>query len=219
VINTLASRLRDKAWVAALTSDTSNLQALLIRAEQLATTVEQQRHHGTDLLTVLLKRVVVEASVFRLMINTRALLDRLEQRTAWPGSPVDGEARDSDHGCPLEITIPSQLQRRGKQVRLIVNNPQLVLQPDSTLVQDILRARRWFAALSSGAAPSIASLARSDKCSASYISLKISLAFLAPDILEAILDGTQPSSLTTERLKKACPLPISWAEQRALLLT
>jgi len=78
-----------------------------------------------------------------------------------------------------------------------------------------LRARRWFAALSSGSVPTIAALARADRCSASYISLKISLVFLAPDIL----DGTQPASLTPERLKKASPIPVNWQEQRALLLT
>ena len=46
----------------------------------------------------------------------------------------------------------------------------------------------------------------------------ISLAFLAPDIVETIIDGMQPMSLTPERLKKACPLPASWEEQRAFLL-
>jgi site-specific DNA recombinase len=52
---------------------------------------------------------------------------------------------------------------------------------------------------------------------ASFVSRKISLSFLAPDIVQAILDGTQPTSLTPERLKKACPLPSDWREQRSLL--
>lgn len=73
-------------------------------------------------------------------------------------------------------------------------------------------------ALSSGEVPTIATLARAEGVSASYISLKISLAFLAPDIVETIIDGMQPMSLTPERLKKACPLPASWEEQRAFLL-
>ena len=67
-------------------------------------------------------------------------------------------------------------------------------------------------------AASIAELAKRENCSAPHISLKISLTFLAPDIVQSIIDGTQPRMLTLERLKKACLLPISWEEQRVILL-
>ncbi len=43
------------------------------------------------------------------------------------------------------------------------------------------------------------------------------LAFLAPDIVEAILAGTQPVDLTAETLIKHTELPQAWAEQKALL--
>ena len=46
---------------------------------------------------------------------------------------------------------------------------------------------------------------------------RISLAFLAPDIVEAIVAGRQPIELTAARLKRVRDLPISWAEQRKLL--
>jgi hypothetical protein len=42
------------------------------------------------------------------------------------------------------------------------------------------------------------------------------LAFLAPDIVEAILQGRQPVELTALRLKRT-RLPLSWVEQRRLL--
>ena len=38
-----------------------------------------------------------------------------------------------------------------------------------------------------------------------------------PDLVEAILDGTQPVALTPERLKRARELPLLWEEQRAML--
>lgn len=122
------------------------------------------------------------------------------------------------YGLPLEIDITSHLLRCGKQMRLVINETDTLSEPDPRLIGEILRARRWFEALSSGTAPTIAALAKAEGVSASYVSLKISLAFLAPDIVEAIIDGNQPVSLTPERLKKACPLPASWEEQRALLL-
>ena len=45
----------------------------------------------------------------------------------------------------------------------------------------------------------------------------IPFAFLAPDIVEAILDGRQPVELTAARLRRVRDLPISWVEQRCLL--
>jgi site-specific DNA recombinase len=103
-------------------------------------------------------------------------------------------------------------------MRLVINETHTQSEPDPRQTGEILRARRWLEAPSSGNAPTIAELAKAEEASASYVSLKISLAFLAPDIVEAIIDGSQPVSLTRERLKKACPLPASWDEQRALLL-
>ncbi len=50
-----------------------------------------------------------------------------------------------------------------------------------------------------------------------YVGQLIPLAFLAPDIVAAILKGTQPVELTTETLTKRTQLPMTWAEQRALL--
>ena len=40
------------------------------------------------------------------------------------------------------------------------------------------------------------------------------LAFLAPDIVSAILDGTQPVTLTSRKLLRATHIPLEWAEQR-----
>ncbi|MCH8998147.1 MAG: hypothetical protein IID48_07745 [Proteobacteria bacterium] len=45
-----------------------------------------------------------------------------------------------------------------------------------------------------------------------YVSRILRLAFLAPDIVEAILDGYQPIDLELERLLKG--IPVSWDEQR-----
>ncbi len=86
------------------------------------------------------------------------------------------------------------------------------------LIRDIVQARQWLADLIGGRASGIADLARRSACNAAHVSRRISLALLAPDVVEMILSGTQPVQLTPERLKQACPLPVSWDEQRALLL-
>ena len=92
-------------------------------------------------------------------------------------------------------------------------------QPNPKLVALMLQARRWFADLSSGAMSSIADLAKSDGVDRAYISRLITVAFLAPDIVERIVTGDHSATLTPERLRKACPLPERWDDQRALLLT
>ena len=43
------------------------------------------------------------------------------------------------------------------------------------------------------------------------------LAYLAPDIIRAILDGNQPRTVTARRLARLGSLPLSWSDQRTLL--
>ena len=49
------------------------------------------------------------------------------------------------------------------------------------------------------------------------VSRMIGFAFLAPDIVEAIVHGRQPIELTAEKLKRQQNLPSAWSEQRHAL--
>jgi len=60
-------------------------------------------------------------------------------------------------------------------------------------------------------------LARRDGIDPGDVSRILPLAFLAPDIVEAILGGRQPIDLTATRLKRIPNLPLEWAAQRQLL--
>ena len=90
--------------------------------------------------------------------------------------------------------------------------------PDPALIALLADAHRWFEDLRSGRIQTIAALAARDRQQVSHVSRTISLAFLAPDIVEMILSGRQPITLTPERLKPRQPLPLRWDEQRELLL-
>jgi cation diffusion facilitator family transporter len=59
-------------------------------------------------------------------------------------------------------------------------------------------------------------LAKAEKINTSYVSRILRLTLLAPDIVEMVLDGRQPQSLTLKRLQN--PFPISWKEQSKELL-
>jgi hypothetical protein len=82
---------------------------------------------------------------------------------------------------------------------------------DSTLVKAIARAHRWKRLLETGEFSSAADLAKVEKINKSYLCRMLRLTLLAPDIVEAIMDGRWPGTLP--RLMK--PFPIMWAEQRA----
>jgi hypothetical protein len=59
--------------------------------------------------------------------------------------------------------------------------------------------------------------AKAEGCCPTLITDRIRLTFLAPDIVEMILQGRQSGSLTIANLKRSHPLPLSWEEQHELL--
>jgi hypothetical protein len=103
-------------------------------------------------------------------------------------------------------------------MRLLVQGSQQIQRqsPDNGLINLVVKAHDWLGRLTSGRAKSIMEIAAEKKVTRSYVTRVIYRAFLAPDIVEAILAGTQPPSLTLDKLKHNIPLPIDWDEQRKL---
>lgn len=118
-----------------------------------------------------------------------------------------------------ELEIPARLKRCGMAMRLVLANQEAQTRNtfDVGLVQRIAKAHEWFSRLISGAYASVNDLAVVEGVSAPYVTRIMYSAFLAPDIVEAILAGKQPPGLTLEKLKNCLPLPIDWNEQRKLL--
>jgi hypothetical protein len=82
---------------------------------------------------------------------------------------------------------------------------------DITLIKAVARAFRWRRMLESGRFATINELAAAEKINASYVSRVLRLTLLAPDIVEAILDGRQPEGMTLLGLMK--PFPVEWSSQ------
>ena len=99
----------------------------------------------------------------------------------------------------LTIRIPIRLQRRGG--RKLIMTPEGVAAParkpnrDETLVKALVRAHRWRRGIESGRAKSITDLAEQEGVTDAYVCRLLPLTCLAPDIVEAILDGRQPKGL------------------------
>lgn len=85
---------------------------------------------------------------------------------------------------------------------------------DGTLLKALGRAEHWRQALESGAHASIRDLAKDQKINPSYVCRIIRLTLLAPDIVEAILNGRHNPKLELRYLLKA--FPVDWDEQREM---
>jgi len=113
-------------------------------------------------------------------------------------------------------TVPMQIQRRGNEMRLIIENaPDSVA--DETMVKSIARAHVWAEEILSGSTAAMTDIAIREKVSDSYIKKVMPLAFLAPDIVAAILAGRQPAHLTNEKLIRRMDILLDWQEQRRVL--
>ena len=84
----------------------------------------------------------------------------------------------------------------------------------ATLVASIARGRRWLDQLVADATASTGSIAKRAGCSVRKVNMTISLAFLAPDLVKAAIDGRLPHGMGVVRL---ADLPAEWSRQREML--
>jgi len=118
-----------------------------------------------------------------------------------------------DDGKTLRVHIPIQLKTRGGRKEVIVPGGRDGAQPENqALVIALARAHRWADLLESGDVTSLGELAAHVGVDPAYISRSLRLTLLAPDIIERILDGREPSGLSLAKLIR--DVPSVWEEQR-----
>ena len=116
----------------------------------------------------------------------------------------------------VTLHVPFRIVKRGgrKEMQLPEGAAQ-ARKPDNTLIKALARAFRWKRLLETGEFATIAELAEHEGIAAPYLTRTMRLAQLAPDVVEAILDGRQPRHLTLEALRQ--PLPEAWDAQKRML--
>ncbi|HMM08768.1 MULTISPECIES: hypothetical protein [Pseudomonadota] len=123
-------------------------------------------------------------------------------------------------GAPIPETVtlhvPFRVVKRGgrKEMQLPAGVSQTP-KTDSTLVKALARAFRWKRMLESGEFATIGELAEREGIAFTYMARVLRLTLLAPDIVEAILEGKQSSDVTLKGLME--PFPLEWRSQMALL--
>ena len=89
--------------------------------------------------------------------------------------------------------------------------------PDESLIRLLLTARRWWAELAKGEFD-ITALSVRENVSASWMTRVVRLAFLAPDVVEAVLAGKTKVGIDAKALLTGGAIPSAWAKQAELLL-
>jgi len=121
-------------------------------------------------------------------------------------------------GQSFTVTIPLQVRKRGGMRRIIV--PEHVQGNSArtyseSLALAIARAHRWKELIDSGKFQLLSELAKAIGLDPSYAARIYRLTYLAPDIIEAILDGNEPEGLSMRAL--ASMRSAIWEEQRGKL--
>jgi len=152
----------------------------------------QASHSLSDqnVISTFIERAVVSKTNILITLKTGVATERLIE-LARPRRPLSPRARIENEAC------------------------QPVRDPDVGLIHALARAHWWRKSLSEGIYKSIEELAAVAKWNPKVVRKVLRLAFLAPDITEAIMRGTQSTSLSMSQLQGVAAY--SWAEQRRLL--
>jgi hypothetical protein len=122
-----------------------------------------------------------------------------------------------DAAGSITVRVPLAIRRRPGR-KAVVTPVQagaevaLPTRADPALVKALARAFRYQRLLDEGRYTSISEMAEGEKIERGYLGTLLRLRLLAPDIVEALLDGRQPADLALPALLK--PFPADWARQR-----
>ena len=125
------------------------------------------------------------------------------------------EASDSPNDQSLTIPWRKPPSRKPRQILLPHNASRSDVRPEqferrARLVSAIARGRRWLDDVVSGRMTTVAELCTREKCSVRQVNMAISLAFLAPNLVKAAVEGRLPRGISIERLRDP---PTEWSRQ------
>jgi len=113
----------------------------------------------------------------------------------------------------MTLVAPFHRRKRGVESKLMIGGHEPT-SPDGVLIRNIAKAHQYYEAITQGG--TFEELARSEDLTVRRILQVIELAFIAPDIVKAVVGGKQPSGLTTKWLGQN-PLPSDWQAQRRVV--
>jgi hypothetical protein len=158
-----------------------------------------------DLIRNYVARVEIQASKLAVELKAEASRD--------PASAMDQDR--------LVLRVPwtkTPMKRRREIMAPASETPQdrrpIRAETRAKLIASIARGRRWLDEITAGKVTDVAQIAAREKCSVRQVNMTISLAFLAPKLVQAAVEGRLPRSIGVTRLRDA---PAEWSRQYAML--
>jgi site-specific DNA recombinase len=156
------------------------------------------------------------------LINTHAVRvevepDRLVIELAGTGAAKS--RRTQKHRNVIGVPWRKTPSTRRREVLVPESGPLKETRPirsesRALLVASIARGRRWLNELMMDPKASTESIAARERCSVRQVNMTLSLAFLAPRLVQAAIDGRLPRGMGITRLRE---LPPAWSRQEQLL--
>jgi len=209
LIDTLTSpaRLVERFGIAGMPSE--QMRKMLGRAARVAAALSGSPRERATLVRELVEKVIVDEKMLTIKLRRGLFL----------GGDIRSSVSEDGGDNAVELTAAVAFKRRGAETKLVL--PGLAQQNhsshcDPALIKAIARGRAWFEEIATGRARSLQELAKRDGITRRYIRRLIGLAFLSPQLVEAILQGRQPVELTVTRLIEL-DLPLDWTEQHRVL--
>ena len=117
----------------------------------------------------------------------------------------------------VTVRVPLTIRRRPGRKTMVslgfgADGGRIATKADQALVKALARAFRYQKLLNDGRYASISEMAAAEKIERGYLGSVLRLTLLAPEMVEAILDGRQPEGVTLPRLLEG--VPVVWGEQR-----
>ena len=212
ILNAIANGERDAPSQKRLRDAAAAFSA---RWEHLSTETQHR------LVRSILARAQVHADRIELDISSAGLVNWLLNQGV-DGEIVEGSGTpsanaDGPEETLIRLTIRASLKRTGKEMKFIVQGVTNSEPADRNLIRLLVRGQKVAKRLFEPNCPPLEAVAREDEITASYATRIVRLAFLAPDIVAAILTGKQPPALTANKLMTDTRLPLDWRDQRVAL--
>jgi DNA invertase Pin-like site-specific DNA recombinase len=167
-----------------------------------------QKGKPSSAITPAVDRSIILEQVSRIAVHKDRLLIQVKSNEA-------AEAADATNGHVISIPWQKPPSKRSRQILLTHGASRAAVRPEraerrARLVAAIARGRRWLDEIVSGLVTDVEEIAARENCSSRQVNMTISLAFLAPDLVRAAVEGRLPRGIGVERLRDAPP---EWSRQ------
>jgi hypothetical protein len=169
---------------------------------------------------------MLETIVLRILVHRGSVeiqLSKAKLRAQLLGSnhtyPQAQDAINDRNHQPIVLAIETKLKRCGGEMRLVIPSPSADREPGKAvpaLIKAISRAHEWVRQIVAGDYKDQRAIAAATGLNERYVSWIIQSAFLAPEIVEAIVKGRQDPELTLAALLD--DVPLSRVEQNARIV-